>query len=205
MVSVFGQVERKLYDALLIPDTSERQKALERWIHIATPVIQATITQELENFINSLVKDRWTDDGWQQFKKKIYEIENQYHMVLEIKLRRIDKNEKYQGSLPEPIYRFEIGSNVNREPPKFNSIMKKNEIDLHGMTANEAKLHVEDFLKDCYKTKERTVWIIHGKGTGALKEMVQTLLRSHPFVKSFITADKSHGGEGAIQVELKES
>jgi DNA-nicking Smr family endonuclease len=203
MATVFGQVERKLYDALLMPDASRRQAALIKWINLTIPIIQAAVNQELKDLVDTLMKDQSTDEKWEQLEKKLLQIENEYHMVLEIKLRKIYPNDYFHGSLPEPVIRFKIGSNITKNEIQPESIMKKNEIDLHGMTVAQAKIYVEDFLKDCHKTHEEIVWIIHGKGTGTLREEMRKLLTNHPLVESFSVADPNHGGEGATQVVFR--
>ncbi|MDD2471444.1 MAG: Smr/MutS family protein [Dehalococcoidales bacterium] len=84
--------------------------------------------------------------------------------------------------------------------------MKKPEIDsqldLHGNLVEEALPKVDDFLYSAYKSGHDRVWIIHGKGTGVLKLEVSRFLARHCLVRSFYTADKYHGGDGATQVNL---
>jgi hypothetical protein len=203
MPTVFGKEERGFYNAFFIPDANGRRAALDKWIRSTTPVIQAAITEELEDFIDAITKDRWTDEGWKAGEEKLRGIENDYHLIMEIKLRKVNANEKYTGILPEPVIRLKIGSDPDVQENMPAAVMSETEIDLHGMTAAQAKLYVEDFLKDCYKTDDSVVWIIHGKGTGVLREEVRKLLTNHPLVESFSTADPSHGGEGAVQVTLK--
>ena len=82
--------------------------------------------------------------------------------------------------------------------------MRKIEIDLHGMVVNEAIPLVDEFLKESYDAHERRVWIIHGKGTGVLRQKVRQYLENHRLVESYIPADKSHGEEGATQVDIVE-
>ena len=45
--------------------------------------------------------------------------------------------------------------------------------------------------------------IIHGKGTGTLRETVHALLRRDPLVRAFALADETGGGWGATVVELR--
>ncbi|MDD4635982.1 MAG: Smr/MutS family protein [Dehalococcoidales bacterium] len=77
-----------------------------------------------------------------------------------------------------------------------------NQLDLHGNIVEEALPKVDDFLYAAYQAGHERVWIIHGKGTGVLKLEVSRLLSRHCLVRSFYSADKFHGGEGAIQVNL---
>ena len=78
----------------------------------------------------------------------------------------------------------------------------KEEIDLHGMTVDEAIPAVDGFLYNAYKAHMTRVWIIHGKGTGTLRRAVRNHLTNHTLVRTCSTADGSHGGIGATQVEL---
>jgi DNA-nicking Smr family endonuclease len=177
MPAVFGKEERGFYNALFIPDMIKRRSALNKWTKSTISIIQAALPKELEDFIENITEGKWTDEGWKLWEKKLQLIENDYHLVMEIKLRKIYPNEKYRGKLPEPVIRPKIGSDVNIRESISGHIMSKTEIDLHGMRVAEAKLHVDDFLKDCYKTNERVVWIIHGKGTGVLSEEMQKFLK----------------------------
>jgi DNA mismatch repair protein MutS2 len=78
------------------------------------------------------------------------------------------------------------------------------ELDLHALTVDEAIPRLEDFLHTAFVSGRHTVRVIHGKGTGTLRIEVRRFLSRHPLVKSFTTADRYHGGEGATQVELSD-
>ena len=78
----------------------------------------------------------------------------------------------------------------------------KQELDLHGLTVDEAVPQVEDFIYRAYLAGHVNVWIIHGKGTGILKGAVSRSLVGNSLVRSFYTADKYHGGDGATQANL---
>ena len=76
------------------------------------------------------------------------------------------------------------------------------ELDLHGKTAEEAIPLLDRFLEDSYNANKRRVWIVHGKGTGALRRAVNQRLRNYRFVKSHVAADSRRGGDGATQVDI---
>ncbi len=76
------------------------------------------------------------------------------------------------------------------------------EIDLHGLTVDEALPRIDDFLYRAYLKKITTVRIVHGKGTGALREAVRIWLPKNHIVKSFRPAGREYGGNGATIVEL---
>jgi len=77
------------------------------------------------------------------------------------------------------------------------------EIHLLGMTVEEALLALDKYLDDVFLSGRPTVRIIHGKGTGALREAVRRYLRHHPYVASFGNAQAIEGGIGATVVELR--
>jgi DNA-nicking Smr family endonuclease len=77
------------------------------------------------------------------------------------------------------------------------------ELDLHRLTVDEAIPRVDEFLHDTYTAGLHYVRIVHGKGSGVLRQEVSRYLSTHPLVKRFGPADRYHGGIGATEVELK--
>lgn len=76
-------------------------------------------------------------------------------------------------------------------------------LDLHLFRPAEAKDLVPTYLEECRERGILQVRIIHGKGTGALRETVHAILRRTPAVVSFGLAPGNAGGWGATVVELK--
>ena len=79
----------------------------------------------------------------------------------------------------------------------------KTEIDLRGLTIEEAVSEVDKYLDDAKIAGLSSVLLIHGKGTGALRAGLQSFLKSHHFVKSSRIGDSTEGGHGVTLVEIK--
>ena len=77
------------------------------------------------------------------------------------------------------------------------------EINLIGMTQDEATAALEKYLDDAYLAHLRTVRIVHGRGTGALRSAVQRLLKSLNYVKSYRQGAFGEGDSGVTIAEFK--
>ncbi|MBQ3755946.1 MAG: endonuclease MutS2 [Oscillospiraceae bacterium] len=77
------------------------------------------------------------------------------------------------------------------------------EIDLRGMESIEAVLAAERYLDSAAMAKLKTVTIIHGKGTGALRDAVRKMLKTNKLVKSWRQGLYGEGEAGVTVVELK--
>lgn len=86
---------------------------------------------------------------------------------------------------------------------KNRSNAVKLELDLRGERYEEALRRTEKYIDDALLSNYHQVSIIHGKGTGALRQGVQQLLKRHSRVKSFRFGDAAEGGHGVTVVELK--
>jgi len=78
------------------------------------------------------------------------------------------------------------------------------ELNLIGKTTADAEYEVDRFLDEAYLSSLPNVRIIHGFGTGALKNFVHHFLKGHPHVEKFGFAPRDQGGQGATIVELKQ-
>ena len=78
------------------------------------------------------------------------------------------------------------------------------ELDLHTFRASEISSLLPDYFAECRRRGILTVCVIHGKGTGALREGVHRLLARMPTVQSWEwPASAQSGGWGATWVYLK--
>ena len=76
-------------------------------------------------------------------------------------------------------------------------------LDLHQFRPSEVKYLLQDYFEACLEKGIHDVRVIHGKGTGTLRETVHGQLRKSPLVESFQLGDLGSGMWGATLVRLK--
>ena len=77
-----------------------------------------------------------------------------------------------------------------------------NELYLRHLTIEEARLKLDKYLDDAFMSGFVVVRIVHGKGTGVLRNFVHRELKQHSLVKSYRTGKYGEGGAGVTMVEL---
>ena len=77
------------------------------------------------------------------------------------------------------------------------------EINVIGQNVEDAIFMVDKYLDDCYLSNLPTARIVHGKGTGKLRNGIHTFLKKHPHVKSFRLGTFGEGEIGVTIVEFK--
>ena len=103
-----------------------------------------------------------------------------------------------QQTLGEQLQAQASSSNLRLDTEDMNS-----ELNLIGKTTAEAEYEIDRFLDEAYLASLPRVRIIHGFGTGALKNFVHHFLKDHPHVSKYNFAPQDQGGNGATIAELK--
>ena len=86
---------------------------------------------------------------------------------------------------------------------KFKSQNISSEINVIGMNVDEAIFVIDKYLDDCAISKLSPVRIVHGKGTGKLREGIHKFLKTNPHVASFRLGTFGEGEMGVTIVEIK--
>ena len=101
----------------------------------------------------------------------------------------------------------ETPENIKKYMPRKTSektiTAVKTDVDLRGMNLEEALEETDMFLDRSVLSGIKNVTLIHGKGTGVLRNGIQDMLRHHPHVKSFRNGRFGEGENGVTVVELK--
>jgi DNA mismatch repair protein MutS2 len=82
------------------------------------------------------------------------------------------------------------------------SLSVEEEINLIGRTTDEALHELDKYLDDAVLSDAKEVRIIHGRGSGTLRQFIHHYLRDHPSVAAFALAPQNQGGEGATIAKL---
>ena len=155
------------------------------------------IKPNLDVFISSL----GTEGTILSFPSKSNQVQVQVgsmKMNVDIKyLRKIEKNDSNKNTKNKSISSSVSYKNIS----KSKNI--KTELNVLGLTVDEATLMVDKFLDDCSIANLQTVRIIHGKGTGKLKNGIHQFLKSNSHVKSFRLGTFGEGEMGVTVVELR--
>lgn len=125
-----------------------------------------------------------------------------------------DEADVQLGSLKlrQPLRDLERLGRVKREGPGSVRFVREAiaetvpiEIDIRGHRVDEIAPVLESYIQDAYLMGLPWVRIIHGKGTGALRQVVRELLRDNPAVAQYEAAGAKEGGEGATIARLRQT
>lgn len=107
--------------------------------------------------------------------------------------------------IPKTTPQVTVVPSVKQTPTNTSGIKKtvKASLDLRGERYEDAYSKLEKYIDDAIYSGLNQVSIIHGFGTGVIREMVQDYLRSSRFVESFRYGGNNEGGQGATIVTLK--
>lgn len=130
--------------------------------------------------------------------------------VLRVRARLADLqlfSESSQSNQPTPANRRKkpgIENHASSPPPSVSLHASPGmELDLRGQRTDEALEALDRYLDAAYLAGLPFVRIIHGKGTGKLRQAVREVLGGHPQVKSFESGGDKEGGEGVTVAKLK--
>ncbi|MEI4800028.1 endonuclease MutS2 [Bacillus sp. FJAT-51639] len=130
-----------------------------------------------------------------QLLKKVSD--NEWNVQIGILKMKVKESDMEYINTPNPVEKKAVTAVKGRD---YHVSL---ELDLRGERFEDALARVEKYLDDAQLASYPRVSIIHGKGTGALRQGVQDYLKKHRGVKSFRYGDMGEGGLGVTVVELK--
>ncbi|HEY8562670.1 MAG TPA: endonuclease MutS2 [Pyrinomonadaceae bacterium] len=179
---------------------SDRRSAVDGQ-NFAADAEQPTVDKPIE--IGSKVRTSMGSVGTvEKIDKETAEV-----LVGAMRLREKVKNLQAIGDAPtekqqtrgEKLQNQAKGSNLRLDTEDLSA-----ELNLIGRTTADAEYEIDRFLDEAYLAALPRVRIIHGFGTGALKNFVHHFLKGHPHVQRYGFAPQDQGGNGATIAELKQ-
>jgi DNA mismatch repair protein MutS2 len=123
--------------------------------------------------------------------------DNEWQVQIGILKMKVKEKDLEYMSTPKPVETRPMAIVKGRDADV------KLELDLRGERYDAALLKVEKYIDDALLSNYPRVSIIHGKGTGALRQGVQEYLRNHRSVKKIRFGEAGEGGSGVTIVEFK--
>jgi DNA mismatch repair protein MutS2 len=119
---------------------------------------------------------------------------------LKLPVRRLELRSKAQSEpeqTPQPVVRLQ-----KKTKSADTASTSQTELDLRGERVDAGLQRLEGYLDDAYLENLPWVRIIHGKGTGAMRDAVRTALRGHPLVSKFRPGALGEGDDGVTVANL---
>ncbi len=123
-------------------------------------------------------------------------------MYTQVALNRLEPSEAPQPAASQLGQAATFVSKETRDAMYEKKLHFKPEIDIRGMHVDEALTAVSYFIDDAIQLEQSRVRILHGTGTGALRELVRNYLRTVPGVRTYHDEHVQFGGAGITVVEL---
>jgi DNA mismatch repair protein MutS2 len=124
---------------------------------------------------------------------------------LKMKAEKAEKSDENKGTSYEQREMGKKGNHSRDNSPTRHSLLVASpglELDLRGQRAEDALDMLDRYLEKAYMAGLPFVRIIHGKGTGKLRQEVRAALREYPYVDSFEEGGPKEGGEGVTVAKL---
>lgn len=121
-------------------------------------------------------------------------------LEMNIALRQLEKAQLATQAKPSAHPRQPITHVLNLTNEEYSSFNP--EIDLHGLSVSSALSTLDRWIDKASLLGHKQLKIIHGKGTGTLRNAVRTYLKSHDQVKRVIAQHPYVGGEGVTWLEV---
>ncbi len=108
-----------------------------------------------------------------------------------------------QRKSDSPIVNNEPQTGIDRGPSTLSAKSPGMEISLRGRLVEDGLEELDRYLERAYSAGLPFVRIVHGKGTGRMREAVRAALKNNPYVKSFEEAHENEGGAGVTIAHLE--
>ncbi len=196
------QMKKQLKDAGAVEDMNQRQTQLRRGLNEA----EQRLTPQSEPVKKVSARPAKQGDTVELLKlgtkATVLQVNKDGSLLIQAGIMKITVKPGEVYVLPEQEGQDQVKRFVERSNRELRNIAASPEVDLRGMTSDEAIGVLDLFLDNALMAKLTTVRIIHGKGTGVLRKAVQQHLKRNKRVKSVRLGVYGEGEDGVTIAEL---
>ncbi|NCA95931.1 MAG: hypothetical protein EOM74_03020, partial [Methanomicrobia archaeon] len=165
--------------------------------------LEETLEDEEETLIDDSIQlDDYVTIKGMEITGRVVKIKNQQVQLISLSGLSVKTTLDKLYKIERPKTQKALKPTVNADAV-LTAAQVKLEHNVIGMRVEEALESVEKYLDDCRVKNYKSVRIIHGSGTGALRSAIHNYLKNQSFVDSFRFGGQGEGGVGATVVYLK--
>jgi DNA mismatch repair protein MutS2 len=198
------RMKKQLKDAGAVEDFNQRQAELRRGLNAAEDKLHAKDQEKTEKKVSARPPKQGDTVELLKLgtKATVLQVNKDGTLQIQAGIMKLSVKPSEVYVLPEQEGQTEVKRFVERANRELRTIAASPEVDLRGMSSDEAINVLDRFLDDALMAKLSSVRIIHGKGTGVLRKAVQQHLKRNKRVKSVRLGVYGEGEDGVTIVEL---
>ena len=125
-------------------------------------------------------------------------------VMIQVGIMKIKANLKDLRRVKEqPDAKPDKGKRTSGRGMESKTMTVATELDIRGLMVDEGTILLDKFIDDAVMSSVKTLSVIHGKGTGALRAGIHSYLKTNKFVKSYRLGVYGEGDSGVTIIELK--
>ena len=198
------QMKKQLKDAGAVEDFNQRQAELRRGLNTAEDKLSQRVPKETEKKVSA--RPPQVGDTVELLKlgtkATVLSVSKDGSLQIQAGIMKLNVKPSEVYVLPQQDTQNTVKKFVERAHRELRNLGTSSEVDLRGMSADEAINVLDRFLDDALLAKLPSVRIIHGKGTGVLRKAVQQHLKRNPRIKSVRLGVYGEGEDGVTIAEL---
>ncbi len=197
------QMKKQLKDAGAVEDLNQRQAELRRSLNAAEEKL-APAQDSTERKVSARPPKQGDTVELLKLgtKATVLQVNRDGTLQIQAGIMKITVKPEEVYVLPEQDGEAQIRKFVERTDRQLRNLTVSSEVDLRGMSADEALTVLDQYLDSALLAKLPSVRIIHGKGTGVLRKAVQQHLKRNRRVKSVRLGVYGEGEDGVTIAEL---
>ena len=198
------QMKKQLKDAGAVEDFNQRQAELRRGLNTAEDKLSQKAPQENEKKVSARPPKQ--GDTVELLKlgtrATVLSVNKDGSLLIQAGIMKLNVKPQEVYVLPQQDTQNTVKRFVEKANRQLRNLATSSEVDLRGMTADEAISVLDRFLDDALLAKLPSIRVIHGKGTGVLRKAVQQHLKRNPRIKSVRLGVYGEGEDGVTIAEL---